>query len=547
MPAADALPGGQGGVGAAHNPFIKPFVVLALPGMYIFYKYNQYKRKRKENARRRLTERELQHLNSKIDKLLSKLEENEPELATCQEEECVICIHAKATMMTAPCGHQVVCRKCFVKTIQIAVSQRLLPLRCVICRAKILRLKTGPVLPSSISGYSVNSRASSGSLLSSSSPSATNHHHQHTTTALLHPHHHQQHRSSSSQQSTATSPSSSSASSSIGGGGGPGPSGASSVSRGGTAGTSGLVPASDSLYSVSSGSTVSSSTSESSSGSSVGSGRGSGRLTCCPCGSSGQSKGHHLCLGAYPRQPTSGSLRRSQQHAMKMRLQEYCRPSGGVGYLPPIKESAANSPIHGSCGQPATPPPSTRIRCAQKIITQLESAPLLGATSSKSYSIQNHRPSQFHKYTESTSSAPTKDSTSKHNNNNNSSSSTKIFKGNKYSKLPNNNNSSEEAKDNNLDVIRLASEEDCSINGLNNNQVKKSSSKRWWKKKSKDKEDKHSSKECNVTEKDDNKRNEQAEKQMELMQKCKKDGELMKESGGKLRFRKSIAYSEEKL
>lgn len=44
-------------------------------------------------------------------------------------------------MQTSPCGHRVVCRKCFVKTIQMAVSQRLLPLRCVICRAKILRLK----------------------------------------------------------------------------------------------------------------------------------------------------------------------------------------------------------------------------------------------------------------------------------------------------------------------------------------------------------------------------------------------------------------------
>nr|CAI5825698.1 unnamed protein product [Callosobruchus analis] len=51
-------------------------------------------------------------------------------------------------MQTAPCGHQVVCRKCFVKTIQIAVSQRLLPLRCVICRAKILRLKVSTVLKS---------------------------------------------------------------------------------------------------------------------------------------------------------------------------------------------------------------------------------------------------------------------------------------------------------------------------------------------------------------------------------------------------------------
>lgn len=37
-------------------------------------------------------------------------------------------------MQTSPCGHRVVCRRCFVKTIQSAVAQRLLPLRCVICR-----------------------------------------------------------------------------------------------------------------------------------------------------------------------------------------------------------------------------------------------------------------------------------------------------------------------------------------------------------------------------------------------------------------------------
>lgn len=52
--------------GPMSSPLMKPFVVLALPGMYLFYKYNQYKRKRRESAKRRLTERELQHLNSKI-------------------------------------------------------------------------------------------------------------------------------------------------------------------------------------------------------------------------------------------------------------------------------------------------------------------------------------------------------------------------------------------------------------------------------------------------------------------------------------------------
>lgn len=131
-------------------------------------------------------------------------------------------------MQTSPCGHQVVCRKCFVKTIQMAVSQRLLPLRCVICRAKILRLKqTGlnsptsdTSMPTSVSGYSVAS----------------------------------------------------------------------------SSGTS--VPGSDSMYSVSSGT---SSASE-------------GSLTC----GAGCCQGR-TCLGAYPRQPT-GALKRSQQHAMKVRF-----------------------------------------------------------------------------------------------------------------------------------------------------------------------------------------------------------------------------------
>ncbi|CAG9858020.1 unnamed protein product [Phyllotreta striolata] len=281
--------------GPKPSPLMKPFIVLALPGMYLFYKYNQYKRKRKENANRRLAERELLHLNNKIEKLLSKLEETEPELATTPEEECVICINAKATMQTSPCGHQVVCRKCFVKTIQIAVSQRLLPLRCVICRAKILRLKTGPILPTSASGYSMASRSS----------------------------------------------------------------GASSV------------PQSDSLYSVSSGGSTVSSTSSSSIGS-------KGAPPCC----------NGRCSGAYPRQPTTGAIKRSQQHAMKMKIQDYCRVRDPPGRsqiqlnrsrLPPIRELPGQSPLHS-----APPPASTRIRCAQKIVTQLE-LPLMRKCRKNSY------------------------------------------------------------------------------------------------------------------------------------------------------------------
>ena len=48
---------------------------------------------------------------------------------------------SKATMQTFPCGHKVVCRMCFVKTIQVAVTERSLPLKCVVCRTKILKLK----------------------------------------------------------------------------------------------------------------------------------------------------------------------------------------------------------------------------------------------------------------------------------------------------------------------------------------------------------------------------------------------------------------------
>jgi hypothetical protein len=92
------------------------------------------------------------------------MNENEKLMINCIYYQCVICISAKATMQTFPCGHRVVCRKCFVKTIQMVVSQRMLPLRCVICRSKILRLKqtshgglnTGHVLRNSRSYANTN-------------------------------------------------------------------------------------------------------------------------------------------------------------------------------------------------------------------------------------------------------------------------------------------------------------------------------------------------------------------------------------------------------
>ncbi|XP_011634022.1 uncharacterized protein LOC105425126 isoform X2 [Pogonomyrmex barbatus] len=303
----------RGGSGRAG--LMKPLVVLALPGMYLFYKYSQYRREQRELSRRRVTERELQHLHHKIDKLLTKLEENEPELASSQEDECVICVNARATMQTAPCGHRVVCRRCFVKTIQMAVSQRLLPLRCVICRAKILRLKqtliprdysmSGKswVLPQSASEYNMGTGVTVG----------------------------------------------------VSGPGG----------RWGT----GSVPASASLYSMASGSSSISGVSSVSS------------ATSSSANSTGSST---LGKPTRVRQPTGATLRRSQAQSMKMRIQEYQDPVQQVAEeeeilrenrerrLPPIKEFQRDYRAGKA---------STRIRCAQKIVTQLETSPSPRGTS----------------------------------------------------------------------------------------------------------------------------------------------------------------------
>ncbi|XP_050743437.1 uncharacterized protein LOC108036496 isoform X2 [Drosophila biarmipes] len=65
-------------------------------------------------------------------------------------------------MQTSPCGHRVVCRRCFVKTIQSAVAQRLLPLRCVICRARVNRLTSSSGtwrIQESASSYSMGAKS----------------------------------------------------------------------------------------------------------------------------------------------------------------------------------------------------------------------------------------------------------------------------------------------------------------------------------------------------------------------------------------------------
>lgn len=86
----------------------------------------------------------------------------------------MVCCQARAVMQVSPCGHQALCRLCFVQKIQEAVASRDLPLKCLMCGAKIIRVKnnskTGhgvdhPVhvgigsrvkrMPKSVSGYSL--------------------------------------------------------------------------------------------------------------------------------------------------------------------------------------------------------------------------------------------------------------------------------------------------------------------------------------------------------------------------------------------------------
>ena len=124
------------------------------------------------------------------DNLLCKIDGQDQEAARGQEEECVVCGTNRACMQTLPCSHQVcsnnnnisslnnvhhqvVCRKCFVRTIQMAVAQKRLPLRCIMCRAKVLKIKQNQRnqeqgaketakedlcegLPKSVSGYNIN-------------------------------------------------------------------------------------------------------------------------------------------------------------------------------------------------------------------------------------------------------------------------------------------------------------------------------------------------------------------------------------------------------
>lgn len=140
-------------------------------------KYEKLQTDDPEKRRIEATQEEINRLNLKIDKLVTSMSREDLDPATGPDDGCVVCCHSRAVMQVAPCGHQAQCRLCFVHNIQDAVANRNLPLRCLICGSKIIRVKNNtkggngldhPVhvglgarlngvrkIPKSVSGYSL--------------------------------------------------------------------------------------------------------------------------------------------------------------------------------------------------------------------------------------------------------------------------------------------------------------------------------------------------------------------------------------------------------
>ncbi|XP_078378722.1 uncharacterized protein LOC144661765 [Oculina patagonica] len=117
--------------------------VVATSGLYLLYRF--FKKRQNNNAEELMGERrrrveKLVELRDKLEQLLGSLDNFEPEIPDSEDDECIVCNSAKAIIQTYPCKHRVLCRRCFVKTLQVAVNDLNLPLKCVVCRTRIQTL-----------------------------------------------------------------------------------------------------------------------------------------------------------------------------------------------------------------------------------------------------------------------------------------------------------------------------------------------------------------------------------------------------------------------
>lgn len=118
--------------------------VLAASGALLLYHFLIKKKQTNVDEligleRRRRVEK-LVELRDKLEQLLGSLDNFEPETPDTEDDECIVCNSAKAIIQTYPCKHRVLCRRCFVKTLQVAVNDLNLPLKCVVCRTRIQTL-----------------------------------------------------------------------------------------------------------------------------------------------------------------------------------------------------------------------------------------------------------------------------------------------------------------------------------------------------------------------------------------------------------------------
>lgn len=147
-----------------------PFSILAPFLRRKVKKYERLETEDPEKRRQEATMEELTRINMKIEKLVNSMTQEDFQPASCPEDECVRCRRSRAVMQVSPCSHQALCRLCFLKNIQEAVATRNLPLCCVLCQCKILRVKNNyrpaaaavASLPKSVSGYEVAAAAAGG-------------------------------------------------------------------------------------------------------------------------------------------------------------------------------------------------------------------------------------------------------------------------------------------------------------------------------------------------------------------------------------------------
>lgn len=72
-----------------------------------------------------------------FEQLINMVTKRSDDNALTPDEECVICVTRRACIRSYPCGHKVLCEKCFVKLLQINYLEGKYPVTCVFCRSPV--------------------------------------------------------------------------------------------------------------------------------------------------------------------------------------------------------------------------------------------------------------------------------------------------------------------------------------------------------------------------------------------------------------------------